>query len=209
MKKTRNSFSLTIILTMMLLACLLMVSLGSTGAWFSATGSVLKFQINLSGADIYVYQTLNGNDIKIDPSDQSVPPDPLVQPYLKLEQEIVPGEEVPLALKLDYNEASGSYLRFKFEVFALGQTNTKIPVLLNIVSVDENQNGFQLLSDSYFCYYKWDSDSKDSIPEKIVGDVNLISGFTIEESDFADSQLNGNTIKIVLTVECSDINWYA
>ena len=195
MKKTRNSFSLTIILTMMLLACLLMVSLGSTGAWFSATGAKLQFTLNLSGANVYVYQ----GDTKLDASKQS---------YITLEQEIVPGEEVPLALKLDYDEASGSYLRFKFEVFALGQTKTKIPVWLNIVSVDDNQNGFQLLSDTYFCYHTYLSET-ETVPEKITDDINLISGFIIEESDFADLQLNGNTIKVVLTVECSDINWYA
>ena len=206
MKKTRNSFSLTIILTMMLLACLLMVSLGSTGAWFSATGSVLKFQINLSGADIYVYQTLNGNDVKLDASEQS---------YITLDQEIAPGEEVPLILKVKNNELAGTYLRFKFDVFALGQENVSIPVSLNLDMVSENNNGFfqSAEGDEYWIYEQYISTNDDGsincAPVTMTGELELISGFTIEESDFIEKQLNGNTIKIVLTVECSDINWYA
>ena len=199
MKKTRSSFSLTMILTTMLLACLLCLAINSTGAWFSATGTTLKFSLNISGANIYVYQTRDSQDYKLDATEQD---------YIVLEQQIVPGEEVPLVLKVKNNEPMGTYLRFKFEVFALGQTNTVIPVVLNSQEITESLNGFYGYSDGYFCYQKY-ATATTSSPELMKGELVILSGFTIEESDFVSTALNGNTIKIVITVECSEINWYA
>ena len=202
MKKTSKAFSITLILAIMLLACLLIYSLGSTGAWFTTTGSNIKFTLNVSGADIYVYQEIDGEDIKLDSSKQQ---------YISVEQEIVPNVEVPLILKVKNNEASGSYLRFKIEVLAVGLTETEIPVRLNYDEVSTSSNGFKPYSDGYFCYEKHENNLAvgETAQQTMTGELELISGFTIEETDFVDKQLNGNTIKIVITVECSDINWYA
>ena len=195
MKKTRNSFSLTLILTTMLLACLLFCTFSSTGAWFSSTGATLKFSLNVSGANIYVYQ----GETKLDASENS---------YITLSQQIVPGEEVLLDLNVKNNEPVGSYLRFKFEVYALGQTDVLIPVVINCQEITSSSNGFFEYTDGYFCYQKYESETT-STPELMQGNLSLISGFTIEESDFVSKALNGNTIKVIITVECSEINWYA
>lgn len=205
MNKTRKSFSLTMILTIMLLGCLLIYSFGSTGAWFSSTGSKLQFTLNVSGADIYVYQTINGNDIKLNAAEQT---------YITLEQEIVPGEEVPLVLKVKNNEPAGSYLRFKFQVYALGQTNTFIPISSNYQKVIASADGFTEYYESggsWFCYEQDSSKvgADESKQVKVNGETLLISGFTIPEDYFDINNLNGHTIKVVMTVECSDLNWYA
>ena len=195
MKKARKSFSLTMILAIMLLACLLMCSLGATGAWFSATGGKINFTLNVSGADIYVYQ---GN-VKLDSTKQQ---------YITLEQEIQPDVEVPLVLTLKSNEPSGNYVRFKFQVFAIGQTNTEITVDKNISSPTSSTNGFTRIdeeNENDFYYYANSSTELQKFTDDQKIGLVLISGFTIKSDDFA--QLNGDTIKIVLTVECSDVNW--
>ena len=116
--------------------------------------------------------------------------------YINLSQALQPDTFVDLKLNLVNNDAGASvYLRYKLELFACGaQGDTEIPI--NITLGDDFIQG----KEDYFNYV----DASDN--KKLFANANstiLLTGFKISYNDFSAFE-NSNTVKLVLTVECTD-----
>jgi len=200
MKKTSKAFSITLILAIMLLACLLFNSLGNTGAWFTTTGHQIKIEFNIN-YQFYVYQTAekNGNGIatKLNAASTDAPT------YITLSGPIKEDEEIPVYLQLRSDEAGQCYLRFKFNVYALGYPND---TLINTTNTTTEKtalvDGFEKEDDGYY-YFKG---SDGALKHFGNGNIMLINGFQIESSELTSLD-GGETLKITLDVECSDVAW--
>lgn len=198
--KTSKSLSTTLILAIMLLACLLLNSVGVVNAWFTSNGPRLQISLQISGANVYVVQQLNAQDVVLDSTANN---------YIDLDKKIRPEEKVPLVLKLKSEESSGLYVRFKFNVYALGQTNINLLTENYILTRTETRDGFvKELSDGYYYYREAGAVTEISPLQKFSDkSLDLLTGFAIDEDDFLSKNINGNTIKVELIVECSDVAW--
>ena len=193
MKRTSKSISITLILAFMLLACLLMQAVGVTGAWFTAGGT--KVVINIAGLGVKLYQ----DGVEIDPEDNTK------QTYLNLEGEIAPDAQIPVNLTLSTSEPSGVYVRYKFEVYALGQTATKITTtdIGYLQYVENTKIGFDIEAVSGY-YYLYATNGQEAKLTRDMGAVSIMEKFSISSAQFENNNFNGETIKVIVTVECQD-----
>ena len=200
MKKTTKAISITLVLAIMLLACLLYNSINNAGAWFTTTGHQIRFEFSV-GYDFFLYQTEKkdgeGIAIALDAESQTEPT------YITLSGPVKADEEVPVYLQLRSGESGQCYLRFKFGVYVLDHEND---ILLNTVNTTTVKTasvaGFEKEADGYY-YYK---NADGSLKTFTSGRIMLINGFEIPSSEVEDLD-GGETLKITLDVECSDVAW--
>jgi len=210
MKRTSKSISITLILAIMLLACLLLQVVGKTSAWFTdggEGGDKVQITINVAGIGVQIYQFDGENDVEIDPNDETK------QSYINLNVgEIAPEQSVDVNLKLGTSEPAGVYVRYQFLVYALGQeepintTDTLDEIKNNADTSDVDESKYEFVyqgTDKY--YYFRDNTGKQAKLTRGFGHVSIMQSFKISEDNFAN--LNGETIKIVVNVECSDVEF--
>ncbi len=204
MKKTSRSVSLTLVLAIMLLACLLFVSFGQIGAWFSEVGPQVEIVLNIDSPDnlVKVYQYRGGQDVLID-ADADEPT------YIQLENTTVikPDVEVPVNLKIKTADTHGFHIKFRFKVLTYnGTEDIEIKTENTYTEKTESQEGFVLHDNDKYYYYR--DTNNNLLPFKSLDatetSLDLIASFKIPFSEFETNNFNGETIKIMLTVECME-----
>lgn len=201
----KTTFSSTVVLAIMLLACLLLGSVGVTGAWFTATNDDIKIQVNISGMGIYLYQTIGETNYKIVDTIENAN---VEKQYMELSGIIEKDTEIDLIAKINTTEPNGLYVRFKFEVIALGLENVAVyPTLIGGTIATSGTNGF-VLNDADKFYYYGSVNSQQKITIKNNNELTtLFEKFKISSEQFAANNLNGQTVKLQLTLEASDTSW--
>ena len=204
MKRTSKSISITLILAFMLLACLLMQAVGVTGAWFTASGSNVQIIINIAGVGVNIYQ--NGKLVDPDKAKEN-PDDETLQSYISLDAgEIEPGEEIPVNLTMSTSEPSGVYVQYKFEVYALGQSEKLLTTTdIGYLEYSQQTTGFVIDNNGYYHLLSYVNQEETEVKlTRDMGAVSIMEKFAISADEFASKNLNGETIKVVVTVECQD-----
>lgn len=208
-KRTNNSNFVTAILALLVL---LLAFTGITYAWFtSGSGLSVEMVVNIGGLNLKMYQSISGSRVEINTLEDNA--DSATASYVDITNgdgvlEIRPDTTYTLNLILS-NEDAGSeapYIRYKIEMYA---QNYPTDILLNpnitisSPSTDTGAGVFVLDSDGY--YYYQNSSTGNPIEYSSGTSKTMISTFTIPYSDYYNNpNINGNSIKIVITVEGSD-----
>lgn len=213
--KRDGKFNILFIATLLL--ALLVASVGVANAWFVASHRKgLQIIMQLGQMKILLYQEVSGNEILIKTNgDNAKEDDPT---YITLEkEEIVPDEENELKLILENDDlGSGTYLRFKFEIYTQQvryddaqqkyvKHEVKVPV--NVMLGDSI-----VKSGDYYYYGTVDNEGNltDSIFfEKTSDDpvrLTLMTGFEVPYSSF-DLLEGSETVKLVLNIEGSNVKY--
>lgn len=190
MQKAKKSVSITMILAIISLACLLLCSFNISNAWFTTSGNI-EIDVTVAGLNAYVYQTTEKDGAGTETIINAKSNEPT---YINLSEVIHPGKEIPLYLKLKNNEAGGFYLRFKFVVLALNKdTDIEIETTETVAS--------EFVKNGDYYYYMNGENNQIAFS---TGNIMLINGCQISGEEFENKNLYGQTLKIVLSVEFSD-----
>lgn len=190
MQKAKKSVSITMILAIISLACLLLCSFNISNAWFTTSGNI-EIDVTVAGLNAYVYQTTEKDGAGTETIINVKSNEPI---YINLSEVIHPDKEIPLYLKLKNNETGGFYLRFKFVVLALNKdTDIEIETTETVAS--------EFVKNGDYYYYMNGENNQIAFS---TGNIMLINGCQISGEEFENKNLYGQTLKIVLSVEFSD-----
>ncbi len=187
--------------------------MGVTNSWFtSGQGQQIECIVTIGQINLNVYQgdvLINSNEDNETASSPS---------YVDLtsgtnNRKILPDQDYTLNLTLRNEETTGTqsiYVRYKIELFAC---NNGTDILLNPIisgyttpASSSNGLGFVYNSADGYYYYQNGSGVNQTLPAG--ANVNIIGSFNIPYSDFAYtgeySTINGNNIKLVITIEGFD-----
>ncbi len=214
--KKKNS-QIKILSVLIILFSLFASILGVTNAWFtSGENQKIECVINIAQININVYQALpSGDEVLIKSNQQNA--DSSSPSYVDLtnssnDREIIPDQYYSLNLKLK-NEDNGDqslYIRYKIELYACNYDSDILlnPIISGYTTPSASSNGFVYnQADGYYYYQNNTGENQIYLSNE---ESIMIGGFTIPYSDFAFTgnypTINGNNIKIVITIEGFDIN---
>lgn len=217
MKKLRRDSQLSILSVMLILTTLLLAILGITNSWFtSGENKKIELVINIGQINIAVYQQKpDGSEVLINTFEENeTSPQPS---YVDLtdntgSREIVPDQNYSLNLILKNTDVGDQslYIRYKIELYACNNDEDILlhPSISGFTAPTASSNGFVYDETDGYYYYRngagvnqpYDSNQSNSI----------IGAFSIPYSDFAFTgdypTINGNNLKLVLSVEGFDVN---
>ena len=195
-----------LILSAIILLSVLLLSINITGAWFTS-GEGLKVQCNIyiGQFNLNVYQVKSTGETKLtnlNDSDESSPS------FVDLtnetgSREIKPDTIYSLTLRLKNEDqgASSYYLRYKINLLVCGKTDSAINATFSGMN-----SGFVLAEDGYY-YYGSSTTNLNQFSKGTTAD--LCTQFVIDYDEFYNNNYNGGTVKIEITIECSNTTTFA
>jgi hypothetical protein len=94
-------------------------------------------------------------------------------------------------------------------LFANGQQDKRIDIIQTTTEPTESSFGFKQDADGYYYYQDHNSSiqmfKSDSV--SVEKKIEMVNTFKISETNYDSLNLNGETLKLVLTVECSESIW--
>lgn len=209
MWKTKKSLSINILSVMVILISLFACSFYGVNSWFSQShNNGVEIFVDLADLMINVYQKEGGTNRlltpMLEPEDVS---------YVNLSAKIIPDQAVGLEMILGNDEAGSSpvFVRFKFNLYVRGvdqdrEISTQIKGYLQQTASSE---GFKYNEEDGYYYYS----DKQGNPTKLASGatVSMMSGFVVDYDDMVNSgqlsDLNGDLVYIVLTVDANIAGW--
>lgn len=189
MKEKRQQNLINILSLVLVLVCLFMPIIGVTDSWFTYQGAnLVEIEANMTGVEIKLYHTSVSDS---NPNNEILPANSATS-YIPLSGEITPDTAIPLTLIVKNIQAASIYVKFKFEVYADGATDTLIPCSLT--------NSNYTASGSYWVY--GDTTAGDAVSQN--GTITLMTAFTIDYDDF-ETIGDSETIKLKLEVVASSV----
>ena len=217
LKKTNRNSQLKIWSVLLILTSLLLSILGVTNAWFtSGENRKIECIVNIGQINLNVYQVFSsGSEVLIKSNDENE--ESSTPSYVDLtngtnDREIIPDQNYSLNLVLK-NEDEGAqslYVRYKIELYACND-NADImlnPIITGYTTPTSTTNGFVYNQADGYYYYQNNNNENQTFESN--SEATLIGGLTIPYSDFAYTgeypTINGNNIRLVITIEGFDIN---
>ena len=217
MKRFQKYSQLKILTVMILLLSIFMAIIGITNSWFtSGENKKIEIEVHIGQIDIELYQVkTDGTEVLINTNEDN---QTVTTPsYIDItdgtdSREIVPDQNYTLNLVLRNSDEGNQslYVRYKIELYACGNNYDILlhPNISGYTTPTGNSNGFVYdPTDGYF-YYRNNEGENQTLTSQ--DDATLIGSFMIPYSDFAFagnySTINGNNLKLVLTVEGYDVD---
>lgn len=217
MKKLQKNSQLYILSVMTVLIILSLAVVGITNSWFtSGENKKIEMVINIGQIDIGVYQVKSdGSEVLINTNQanqSSSSPSYVDLTDETNSREIIPDQNYTLNLILKNNDEGNQslYLRYKIELYACnnGEDILLHPTISGFTVPSAGANGF--VYDETDGYYYYRNSAGENQTYNSMADDSIIGTFSIPYSDFAFtdnySTINGNNLKLVLTVEGFDVN---
>lgn len=216
MTKRKNSISINIVSVLIVLMSLFIGVVGKTNAWFTAEHkNGVEIVVQVGALSLSLYQRIDESTTNLVYSyAENAELAEANKKYVQFNGRIIP--DVPNTLHLyianDDPKSVPMYVRYKFEIFARGETyDTEIPVQIEgFIAWSASQAGMKFDESSGFYYYK-SADGNNALLEKSASQV-LMTSFKINYSDMVDASGNlkfasSESIYIKLTVEGSAVGW--
>lgn len=205
MKKYRTSKFTYVALAVVLLLCVLL-SISSTGAWFTAgAGNQIEMIVHIQNVRINIYQQLT-EDVLIYSNRENETAEN--KSYITMSGTILPDATNNLILKLKNEESGGSsvYIRYKIQILMCGKTEDVAlnATLMGMTAPTSSTNGFVLGADGYY-YYQ----NNAGVYQPYAGGTyaTMLTSFVVPYSEFNNngeiSDVNGKIVKFKITVEGS------
>ena len=191
----KKSCSITVISVMLLLTCLFISIISSSGAWFVISDpNRIQIEVLIEDLKLTVYQNSVSESNKINPLNKNS--------YITLNGVIRPDEEKGLTLILKNDDQSGGYryVRFKLDVVVSGTTTPLSGVTLggyDEIAIDSNKFS---KNEGYYYYC---GTGGFMVPMQQNDQATMLTGFTIPYSAMRNLT-HSESLKIVLTIETSE-----
>ena len=219
MLKRKTSISINIVSVLIILVSLFMCYVGKTNAWFTSMHKDgVEIIVNVGDLKLNLYQKFAEDDIRAvytykDNNKEGA----TEKKYISLSQKIIPGSPVNLNLILK-NEDQGSaamFLRFKFELFARGETeDTLIPTKIDGMNEKfEYKNYVENDVNSGYYYYKKSTakESENGVFAQNAQGLDLMTSFVVDYDKLFDgnslTHAMSETVYIKLTIDASVTDW--
>ncbi len=201
MKRVQSSNSI-FALTALVLLISFISPLITSNSWFTSKGYNIQCEINI-GANIAIYQNIGGseNDVTTSINANNVVNLTFTNSNGESVTMVEPDEQYGLNLLIKNNEsaATTSGLRFKIQFYACGATNELLNAsILGFTSPTSTAGGFAQSADGWV-YYQNNSGTTIAFASNTT--ATILTHFSIPYADFYAKNLNGNNLKMILTIE--------